>query len=101
MPAYVLIDAIVTDAKEYEAYKRLGDVAAAKHGGRFLARGGSIDVLEGDWRPQRIAMIEFPDRAAAIRWYHSAEYQEAKKKRLGAAEFRCVVTEGLEPKRRD
>jgi uncharacterized protein (DUF1330 family) len=71
-------------------------VAAEVHGGRFLARGGTIDVLEGDWSPRRLAMIEFPDKAAAVRWYHSAEYQKAKKERLGAARFRCIVTEGVE-----
>src|SRR5688572_3476416 len=99
MPAYVIIDADVTDPERYEVYKRLGDLAAAKHGGRFIARGGSIDVLEGDWRPTRLAMIEFPDRAAARRWYDSKEYQAARTERLGAAKFRCVVTEGVEQAR--
>lgn len=97
MPAYVVIEAEVTDPVRYEEYKRLGDIAMAKAGGRFLARGGAIEVLEGDWSPKRLVVIEFPDRAAAKRWHDSPEYRQARKAREGAARFRCVIVEGTPP----
>lgn len=98
MPAYVVIEADVTDPVRYEEYKRLGDIAMAKAGGRYLARGGAIEALEGDGSPKRLAVIEFPDRAAAKRWYDSPEYRQARKAREGAARFRCVIVDGLPAK---
>jgi uncharacterized protein (DUF1330 family) len=65
------------------------------HGGRFLARGGAHVVLESDWDPKRLVVIEFPDLDAARRWYASPEYQEAKSLRTGAAHLRMVAVEGV------
>src|SRR5439155_7703421 len=90
------IDVDVTDPARYKEYLRLGDVAMAKHGGKFLARGGSPEALEGGWSPQRGVIIEFPDRAAAKRWYASPEYAAARKAREGAARFRAMVVDGVE-----
>lgn len=95
MPAYVVIDVTVTDPLRYESYKPLGGLATAKYGGRFLARGGASETLEGAWSPKRLVVVEFPDRAAARRWYDSPEYAEARKARAGAAEFRAVVVDGV------
>lgn len=97
MPAYVVIEADVRDPVRYEAYKKAGDAALAKHGGRFLARGGSPESLEGDWNPERVVIIEFADRAAARRWYDSPEYHDARKLREGAARFRAVLFDGVTP----
>ncbi len=95
MPAYVLIDADVRDDARYAAYAAEGGRILPELGGRFLARGGAIEVLEGTWRPRRLVVIEFPDRAAARRWYASEEYRAARQLREGAADFRAVLVEGL------
>lgn len=95
MPAYVVIDVTVTDPVRYESYKSQGGLATAKYGGRFLARGGASETLEGGWSPKRLVVVEFPDSAAAKRWYDSPEYGEARKARAGAAEFRAVVVDGV------
>lgn len=95
MPAYVLIDADVHDAERYAAYAAEGGRILPGLGGRFLVRGGAIENLEGTWRPRRLVVIEFPDRAAARAWYHSAAYQGARKLREGAASFSAVLVEGL------
>lgn len=94
MPAYVLIDAHVTDPVRYKEYLRLGSAAMAKAGGKFLARGGAITRLEGEWAPGRLVVVEFPDVAAAQAWYESPEYQAARKVRQGAARFSAVIVEG-------
>ena len=96
MPAYVIVETDVTDPEQYEHYKAASPAAIAAGGGRFLVRGGELAVLEGDWRPPRLVMLEFEDLEAAKRWYASEVYQEAKKLREGAANFRAIAIQGLD-----
>jgi uncharacterized protein (DUF1330 family) len=95
MPAYVIVETNITDPEQYEQYKAASPGAVASGGGRFVVRGGELAVLEGDWSPSRLVMVEFPDLEAAKRWYESERYQEAKRLRDGAAELRMVAVEGL------
>jgi uncharacterized protein (DUF1330 family) len=95
VPAYVIVDADVTDLGQYEQYKAASPGAVAAGGGRFLARGGEVAVFEGEWSPTRIVVLEFEDVAAVRRFYDSPEYQAAKALREGAAVFNMVVVEGL------
>lgn len=94
MAAYVLCEVAVSDPDAYEAYKPLSAEACAVHGGRFLARGGPAELLEGEGEPARVVVIEFPDVESARRWYHSAEYGAARAARAGAATARFVLVEG-------
>jgi len=96
MPAYVIVETDVTDPERYEHYKAASPAAIAAGGGRFLVRGGELVVLEGDWRPPRVVMLEFEDLEAAKRWYESEAYQEAKKLRAGAASFRAIAVQGID-----
>jgi uncharacterized protein (DUF1330 family) len=94
MPAYVIADVDVHDPEQYERYKAASPGAIAAGGGRFIARGGDPVVLEGDWRPSRLVLLEFEDLEAAKRWYDSPEYREARRLREGAATLRIVAVEG-------
>ena len=96
MPAYVIVDSDVTDPERYEQYKAATPAAVAAGDGRFLARGGEVIVLEGDWQPSRVVVLEFEDLAAAKQWYESEAYQEAKKFRAGAASFHMIAVQGVE-----
>jgi uncharacterized protein (DUF1330 family) len=96
MPAYVIVETDITDAEQYEKYKAASPGAIAAGGGRFLVRGGEQAVLEGDWQPSRLVVLEFADLAAAKRWYESDAYQDAKKLREGAASLRIVAVQGLD-----
>jgi uncharacterized protein (DUF1330 family) len=95
MPAYVIVETGITDPERYEQYKAASPAAVAAGGGRFLVRGGELVVLEGDWQPSRLVVLEFEDLAAAKRWYASEVYQEAKKLREGAAHLRMVAVQGV------
>jgi uncharacterized protein (DUF1330 family) len=95
MPAYVIVETDVHDPEQYERYKAASPGAVASGGGRFVARGGELAVLEGDWHPSRIVILEFPDLEAARRWYDSPEYVEARTLREGAADLRMVAVEGI------
>ena len=94
MAAYVIVETDITDAAQYEQYKAASPGAIEAGGGRFLARGGEVAVLEGDWRPSRLVMLEFEDLDAARRWYRSEVYQQAKTLRDGAARLRMVAVQG-------
>jgi uncharacterized protein (DUF1330 family) len=94
MVAYVIADAEILDPVKYEEYKKLTPGAIAKHGGRFLARGGQTAVLEGDWRPNRMVIIEFPSLEAARNFYTSVEYTAARRARAGAATMNIIAVEG-------
>ncbi len=96
MTAYVIVETDVTDPERYEQYKAASPGAIAAGGGRFLVRGGGLVVLEGDWQPSRLVVLEFEDLAAAKRWYESEAYQEAKKLREGAAHLRMVAVQGVD-----
>jgi uncharacterized protein (DUF1330 family) len=95
MPAYVIVETEIHDPEQYERYKAASPGAVAAGGGRFVVRGGELAVLEGDWRPSRLVVLEFPDLEAAEQWYASETYQEAKRLREGAAKLRMVAVEGL------
>ena len=95
MPAYVIVETDIHDREQYEQYKAASPAAVAGGGGRFLVRGGEIAVLEGDWNPTRLVVVEFEDLEAAKRWYASEAYQAAKKLRDGAATLRMVAVQGV------
>lgn len=96
MTAYVIVETDVTDQEQYRQYMAASPAAIAAGGGRFLVRGGELAVLEGDWGPSRLVVLEFEDLEAAKRWYDSKAYQEAKKLREGAATFRAVAVQGVD-----
>ena len=94
MPAYIIAMVNIKDAEKYQEYAKRAGPANAKYGSRFLVRGGKKHTLEGDIPFQRIVVTEFPDVEAARKFYQSVEYQEARKHRVGAADFNMVIVEG-------
>jgi uncharacterized protein (DUF1330 family) len=92
--AYVLVDVDIKDPDAYDAYKPLAAAAVEQYGGRYLARGGASEVLEGDRVPGRLVVLEFPDADTARRWYHSPEYGNAKNARTGAAIGSFILVDG-------
>jgi uncharacterized protein (DUF1330 family) len=95
MPAYLVLDVAVQDSKAYEKYKELAPVAISAFGGRYLVRGGRTDTLEGDWRPSRLVILEFPTAEQARAWWASREYSPAKALRQACAHTDMVLVEGV------
>ena len=94
MPAYVIVDIDVTDPTGYEEYKRLAPPSLTLYAGRYLARGGNTEVLEGDWTPKRLVILEFADRAHARQWLESPEYRPARQLRHRTARTNMILIEG-------
>lgn len=95
VPAYIIVETDIHDPEQYESYKEASPGAIAASGGRFLVRGGELCVLEGDWQPKRLVMLEFESLDAAKRFYTSPAYTEAKRLREGAAKLKMVAVEGI------
>ena len=97
MPAYVINDMEITDPTLFEQYKALSPATVAQYGGRFLARGGHIETLEGSWSPRRVVILEFPSMTQPKAWADSPEYAPAKRLRQLSAKSNLVMIEGVGP----
>lgn len=97
MTAYVICTIDVHDAEQYKQYATRAGAAVAKHGGRFIVRGGKFEVLEGEFDAQRVVVLEFPDVETVKRFYASPEYDEARQYRLAVSDFNAIVVEGYSP----
>ena len=95
MVAYVIVDIEITDSLAFERYKSAVAANIAAFGGRYLARGGATEVLEGDWMPRRLVILEFPSMTRLKEWYNSPEYAPLLDLRKASASSNLVVTEGV------
>ena len=95
MTAYVIVDIEVTDAAGYEEYKKLAPPTLAVYGGKYIARGGGTEVLEGNWTPNRLVILQFESVERAKAWLNSPEYSGARSLRHKYARSNMVVVEGV------
>jgi uncharacterized protein (DUF1330 family) len=94
MAAYLIADVTTTDQATMDEYRKQVPATITKYGGRFLVRGGAHHVVEGDWKPNRLVVIEFPSLEQARRWYDCEEYRVPKALRLKAGRTNLVMVEG-------
>ena len=95
MSAFVIADITVNDPERYEDYKKLAPPAIAAYGGKYLARGGKSEILEGNWEPNRIIILEFESLETAKKFINSPEYSEARALRHKTAASNMIVVEAL------
>jgi uncharacterized protein (DUF1330 family) len=95
MPAYIIVEIEILDPVGYEEYKKLADATVKRHGGKYIVRGGKTEVLEGDWQPKRIVVLEFESAQRAKEWLNSEEYREPRKMRHRTARTNMILVEGV------
>ena len=95
MAAYVIADVKIEDPVQYEDYRKMVPATIAAYGGRFIARGGQTEVLEGEWRPNRVVIIEFESVERAKEWWASEEYRAARELRQRTSTGSLIVVEGV------
>jgi uncharacterized protein (DUF1330 family) len=95
MPAYFISDLTVRDAVAIETYHQRAAVSIAQYGGRYLVRGGKVETIKGQWWPQSIAIVEFPDVERARAWYRSPEYATALEVRDRALSRNLILVDGV------
>ena len=95
MAAYLVANIEVSDPAAFEEYRKRVPATIAAHGGRYLCRGGAVEVFEGEFDAKRVVVLEFPSAAAIRTWYASPEYQELLPLRARAAKTMLMMVEGL------
>jgi len=95
MSAFVILDITVTDPELFEQYKQRAPATIEAFGGKYLARGGHAEALEGDWMPNRIVILEFESTETAKKWLDSPEYCDARAMRQQAATSNTIVVDGV------
>ena len=95
MTAFVIVDIEVTDPVGYEDYKRLAAPTVGLYGGKYIARGGHTETLEGGWAPNRLVILQFESVERAKAWLNSDEYSEARALRHKYAKSEMIVVEGV------
>jgi uncharacterized protein (DUF1330 family) len=94
MAAYVIVEIEILDPEGYEEYKKRAGESVLKYGGKYIVRGGATEVLEGDWKPKRIVILEFDSMQRARDWLHCEEYREPRKMRHRTARTNMILVEG-------
>ena len=97
MAAYVIVEIDIHDRESYARYMELVPPSIAAYGGRYLARGGNVDTLEGAWSPRRVVLIEFPTAERARAWWAAPEFAHIKSIRQRSADTRMIVVGGIAP----
>jgi uncharacterized protein (DUF1330 family) len=92
-PAYLVVDARSSDPERMAEYRRLAQIAVEAHGGRYLVRGAAYEVIEGNWHPQRLVVLEFPNMEVARKFYDSPEYVAARSARQEVSDFDMLLVE--------
>jgi uncharacterized protein (DUF1330 family) len=95
MAAYVVVDIDVIDKAAYAEYIALAPATVTAYGGRYLARAGQTEKLEGEWMPKRLVILEFESLERARQWLDSPEYAQVKPLRHKSARSNMVVIEGI------
>jgi uncharacterized protein (DUF1330 family) len=95
MPAYVIVEIDVIDPVGYEEYKQLASATVKKYSGKYIVRGGQTEVLEGNWKPKRIVVLEFESAERAKAWLNCEEYREPRKMRHRTARTNMILVEGI------
>ena len=95
MSAYVIVDVDIHNHTLYDEYKKLTPAAIKAYNGKFIVRGGKTETLEGDWKPGRVVVLEFPDMETAKKWWDSPEYNPAKVIRQRASTTRMILVDGF------
>lgn len=94
MTAYVIVDIEVTDPENYQEYIKLAPPTIELYGGKYVARGGRTEALEGEWVPNRLVILQFESIEQAKAWLNSPEYSPARAMRHKYARSNMVVIEG-------
>lgn len=96
MSVYVIIDIAIVDQELYEEYVARVPAVVEQYGGRYLVRGGEVVTLAGDWKPQRIVVLQFESSDQAQEYLTSPEYLALAPLRENSMIFRAIIVPGYE-----
>ena len=94
MAAYIIFDVEVTDPTAAEGYLKLANESLTPFQSKTIVHGVMVEVLEGDWEPKTLVMVEFESMEQARQWYMSPAYTKAKDILRRAASSNVILVEG-------
>jgi len=97
MAAYLIANLQVKDPERFNQYREQVSPMITRWGGRYLVRGGAVQVVEGDPGLHRLVILEFPSMERLREWYHSAEYAPLLALRSASAACDVAFVEGVGP----
>lgn len=95
MSAYLILDVDIHDPEKYKDYMVLAKPLVEKYGGKYHVRGGPFEVMDGDWQPTRLVVIEYPDMETAKAMYNGEEYAPIKAIRMSCSTGHTVIVESM------
>ncbi len=96
MTAYLLVDVDIHDPEGFQAYRARVPEFIAKHGGEYLVRGGECEVIEGDWKPNRLVLFKFPNREAIRSFFADPDYAKIAAIRFKTSKTLAIAVDGLQ-----
>ena len=97
MAVYAIGDIDIFDPQGYERYMRGVPEIVGRYGGRYLVRGGTAEVLEGDWEPHRVVVLEFPSMEALRKFYEAHDFADLQAQRMACSRSNMIAVEGVQP----
>ena len=94
MPVYLIIEIGMKDSEAYAEYVEKVPEVIKKYGGKYLARGGKVTSMMGNWNPERLILIEFDSIARIQECFQSPEYLELAPLREQSTVSRSIIVEG-------
>ena len=94
MKAYLVLDLSVKDFAGFKKYIAKIPAFIAKHSGMYIVQGAQPTIIEGDWKPERMVIIEFPERQKAEAFLSDAEIQHLFKIRHDTTTSKLVLADG-------
>jgi uncharacterized protein (DUF1330 family) len=94
MKAYLVLDFSVADVPGFLPYVDAIPAFIEKHGGRYIVRGAAPTVMEGDWRPERMVILEFPSRRQAKAFLKDPDAQALFEVRHRTTHSKLVLVQG-------
>lgn len=95
MSAYLIADVEITDESLYTQFRERMTPTLEAYSGKFIARGGEIEVFDGSWNPNRLAIVAFDSMEQARSWLASPEFKELDGIRTSSANINLVLVEGV------
>ncbi|MCJ8290552.1 MAG: DUF1330 domain-containing protein [Crocinitomicaceae bacterium] len=95
MSAYAILDLEIFDEEKLQEYKNIAPEIIKKFGGKIIVRGGEPNIVEGNWKPKRVVIIEFPSYEIANDWWNSDDYRKATELRKKGANTNAIIIDGI------
>ena len=95
MAAYALIDVEVTDQSVFAEFRERAPAVVEAHGGRFLVRGGATEVVQGDWTPHRVVIVEFDSVERVKSWWNSPDHTKLRALLDRSSKSTMTIVEGV------